>query len=261
MPSGPSHEYADVTDMFRRLATLDERSVAYRRQRDVIIERCLPLANHIARRFNNRGEPFEDLVQVARVGLLNAVNRFDADNGADFLAFAVPTMMGEVRRHFRDHGWSVKVPRRLKELNSQLKKSREALSQQLGRAPTASEIATHLGIDREEVVQAQIASSAYSTLSSDAPAGSGDDHDSQSVSNTFGDLDANLDKVLDVETVRPLLAALPQREQTVLKLRFFDNMTQTQIAERLGISQMHVSRLLARSLATLRQRVQTPEPV
>ena len=260
MTSEPSHEYAAVTEMFRHLATLAEGSVQYRRQRDVIIERCLPLADHIARRFNNRGEPFEDLVQVARVGLLNAVNRFDADNGADFLAFAVPTMMGEVRRHFRDHGWSVKVPRRLKELNSQLRRSREALSQQLGRAPTASEIAADLGIDREEVVQAQIASSAYSTLSSDAPAGAGDD-DSRSVTHTLGDLDANLDKVLDVETVRPLLAELPERDQMVLKLRFFDNMTQTQIAERLGISQMHVSRLLARSLARLRQRVQTPEPV
>ena len=263
MTSAPrhEHEYADVTDMFRRLVTLDERSVDYRRQRDVIIERCLPLANNIARRFNNRGEPFEDLVQVARVGLINAVNRFDADNGADFLAFAVPTMMGEVRRHFRDHGWSVKVPRRLKELNSQLKKSREELSQQLGRAPTASEIATHLGIDREEVVQAQIASSAYSTLSSDAPARAHDDDEIRSVTNTFGDLDANLDKVLDVQTVRPLLAALPERDQTVLRLRFFDNMTQTQIADRLGISQMHVSRLLARSLAALREQVRAPEPV
>ncbi len=263
MTSAPrhEHEYADVTDMFRRLATLDERSVDYRRQRDVIVERCLPLANHIARRFNNRGEPFEDLVQVARVGLINAVNRFDADNGADFLAFAVPTMMGEVRRHFRDHGWSVKVPRRLKELNSQLKKSHEELAQQLGRAPTASEIATHLGIDREEVVQAQIASSAYSTLSSDAPARSHDHDEIRSVTNTFGDLDANLDKVLDVQTVRPLLAALPERDQTVLRLRFFDNMTQTQIAARLGISQMHVSRLLARSLAALREQVRAPEPV
>ena len=235
---------------------LDEQSIEYQRQRDVIIERCLPLANHIARRFSNRGEPFEDLVQLARIGLIQAVNRFDAENGADFLAFAVPTMMGEVRRHFRDHGWSVKVPRRLKELNSQLKRSREEVSHQLGRAPTASEIATHLGIDREEVVQAQIASSAYSTFSSDAPARASDD--GRSVSSSFGELDANLDKVLDVETVRPLLAALPEREQSVLRLRFFENMTQTQIGERLGISQMHVSRLLARSLATVREQAQVP---
>jgi RNA polymerase sigma-B factor len=247
--------------MFRRLPTLDENSIEYRRQREVIIKRCLPLADHIARRFDNRGEPLEDLVQVARMGLMHAVNRFDADNGADFLAFAVPTMMGEVRRHFRDHGWSVKVPRRLKELGSQLKRSREELSQRYGRAPTASEIASHLGLDREEVVQAQIAYSAYSTFSSDDPGlGAGDD-DGPSVSDSFGVLDANLDKVLDIETVRPLLAALPERQQTVLMLRFFENMTQTQIAERLGISQMHVSRLLARSLATLRERAQTPLPV
>jgi RNA polymerase sigma-B factor len=248
-----------VTDMFRRLTTMDEQSTQYRRQRERIIECCLPLADHIARRFSNRGEPREDLVQVARVGLLHAVNRYDPENGADFLAFAVPTMMGEVRRYFRDHGWSVKVPRRLKELGSQLKRSREELSQQLGRAPTASEVASHLGIDREEVVQAQIAFSAYSAVSSDSPAREGDE--GWSLTQSLGDLDTNLDRVLEVETVRPLLAALPERERTALKLRFFENMTQTQIAERLGISQMHVSRLLARSLAALRQEIQTPEPV
>lgn len=261
MTSKPTSEYAEVTEMFRRLTTLDRRSVEYQRQRDAIIQRCLPLANHIARRFRNRGEPFEDLVQVARVGLVNAVNRFDVDNGAEFLAFAVPTMMGEVRRHFRDHGWAVKVPRRLKELNVQLKRSREELSQVLGRAPTASEIAMDLGIDREVVVQAQVASSAYSTQSTDAPAGAADDDDGRSIRNSFGDLDANFEKVLDVETVRPLLAALPERERTVLMLRFFENMTQTQIAEQVGISQMHVSRLLARSLSTLRLQARTPELV
>ena len=258
--SEPNSEYADVTIMFRHLATLDADSIRARRERDEIIQRCLPLADHIARRFRNRGEPLEDLVQVARVGLMNAVNRYNVDNGAEFIAFAVPTIMGEVRRHFRDHGWSVKVPRRLKDLNSQLKRCREELSHQLGRAPTASEIAAALGIDREEVVQGQIASSAYTTLSSDTPMGGGDSDDGRSVTNTFGDLDANLDKVLDVVTVRPLLAALPEREQTVLRLRFFENMTQTQIAAQLGISQMHVSRLLARSLDRLRQRVRTLEP-
>ena len=259
--SRPKSEYADVTDMFRHLTTLDEQSREYQRQRDAIIERCLPLADHIARRYRNRGEPLEDLVQVARLGLIQAVNRFDAGNGADFLAFAVPTVMGEVRRYFRDHGWSVKVPRRLKELGAQLKRSREELTQQLGRAPTANEIASDLAIDREEVVQAQIAYSAYSTFSSDAPdLGAGDD-ERPSVIDSFGVVDANLDKVIDVETVRPLLTALPERQQTVLMLRFFENMTQTQIAERLGISQMHVSRLLDRSLVTLRARAEVPQPV
>jgi RNA polymerase sigma-B factor len=256
----PSLDYADVTDMFRNLSTLDEQSSAYRRQRDAIIERCVPLADHIARRFSNRGEPLEDLVQVARIGLLKTVNRFDVNTGSEFLSFAVPTILGEVRRHFRDHGWSVKVPRRLKDLSSQLTRARAELSQQLGRAPTASEIASHLDLDRQEVVEAIIASSGYSTSSSDAPVAK-DGDERRTVSHTFGGADANLDKVLEVETVRPLIAALPQRERTVLKLRFFENMTQTQIAQRLGISQMHVSRLLARALATLRQQVRTPERV
>ena len=259
--SEPRSEYADVTAKFRRLASLDPESIECRREREEIIERCLPLADHIARRFKNRGEPLEDLVQVARVGLVNAVNRYNVDNGAEFVAFAVPTIMGEVRRHFRDHGWSVKVPRRLKDLNSQLRRAREELSHRLGRAPTPSEIAAELGIDRDDVVQGQIASSAYSTLSSDAPKGGGDSDDGRSVMTTIGDIDANLDKVLDVATVRPLLSALPQREQTVLRLRFFESMTQTQIAAQLGISQMHVSRLLARSLDRLRQQVRAPELV
>jgi RNA polymerase sigma-B factor len=259
MTAESGNEYSEVTDMYRHLATLNNQSAAYRQQRDVIIERCLPLADHVARRFRNRGEPLDDLVQVARVGLLNAVNRFDVDTGSEFLAFAVPTIMGEVRRHFRDRGWSVKVPRRLKELSQQLRAAKETLSQDLNRAPTASEIADLLGVDRQEVVEAQIASNAYATLSADAPAGAGDDDARPSIASTFGDVDANLDKVLDVETVRPLLAALPKREQLVLRLRFFDSMTQTQIAERLGISQMHVSRLLARSLARLREQARVPE--
>ncbi len=248
--------------MLRYLKKLDEQSSEYRRQRDAIIERCLPLADHIGRRFSNRGEPLEDLVQVARMGLLQAVSRFDPENGADFLAFAVPTMMGEVRRYFRDHGWSVKVPRRMKELGPQLIRARSELSQRLGRAPTASEVAGHLDVDREDVVQAQIASFAYSTLSSDAPKpGAAGDDDRGSISSSWGVLDGGLEKVLDVETVRPLLAALSEREQTVLRLRFFENKTQTQIAGQLGISQMHVSRLLARSLTALRKQVRTPEPV
>ena len=251
-------EYDDVTVMFRHLVTLDDQSIEYRRQRDQIIARCLPLADHIARRFSNRGEPLDDLIQVARTGLIQAVNRFDAEIGTEFLAFAVPTMMGEVRRYFRDHGWSVKVPRRMKELGPQLNRAREELFQSIGRAPTASEIADHLGINREEVVQAQIASTAYSTVSFDATRNGSDEDEGRSISDRFGFDDANLDNVVDVETVRPLLAALPEREQRVLFLRFFENLTQSQIGERLGISQMHVSRLLARSLASLRQHVQTP---
>jgi RNA polymerase sigma-B factor len=255
---GLENEYTDLADMFCHLKTLDNGSAEFRRQRDAIIERCLPIANHIAHRYRGRGEPLDDLIQVARLGLINAVKRYDVDNGADFVSFAVPTVMGEVRRHFRDFGWAVKVPRRCKELQSQLAKARDELSHRLDRAPNASEIAEHLGIDRELVVATTIASSNYSTMSTDAPAGSNDEH--RSVADTLGDVDPGMDKVLDVETVRPLIAALPERQRTILTLRFFEDMTQSQIAEQLGISQMHVSRLLAKSLVSLRRQVREPKP-
>ncbi|MCT7661114.1 SigB/SigF/SigG family RNA polymerase sigma factor [Mycobacterium deserti] len=245
-----SSEYADVAMMFRRLQSLDPESAAFHRQRDEIIARTLPLANHIARRFRNRGEPLDDLVQAARVGLVNAVNRFDIDNGADFLGFAVPTMMGEVRRHFRDYSWAVKVPRRLKDLQAQKNRSRSELTQQIGRAPTAAELAAHMGVDRQTIIDLEIASSNYSTLSTDQSMGSDDDR--PSIGEGLGSDDPGLDKVVDVETVRPLIAALPQRLRTVLTLRFFEEMTQSQIADQIGCSQMHVSRLLAQALNVLR---------
>ncbi len=246
-----------MTDMFRRLKSFDEGSVAFRRQREAIVKRSLPIADHIAQRFRNRGEPLEDLVQAARVGLVNAVNRFDVENGSEFLTFAVPTVMGEVRRHFRDFGWAVKVPRRLKDLQGQLLQARGELSQRLGRAPTAAEIADHLGVDRELVVEAVIAGSCYSVRPTDAQAGQ--DNEYRPLSETLGGVDPNLDAVLDAETVRPLIAALPDRQRTVLMLRFFENLTQTQIAERVGCSQMHISRLLAQALRTLRSQVRVPE--
>jgi len=255
--SAGNSQYADVTDMFRHLHSLDKSSVAFRCQRDTIIERALPIADHIARRFSNRGEPFDDLVQAARVGLVNAVNRFDIETGSDFLSFAVPTMMGEVRRHFRDHGWAVKVPRRLKDLQKQLVSARSELSQRLNRAPTASELAEHLDIDREMVIQGLIAGSNYSTRSTDMQVGP--DGETRSLGDTFGDVDHNLDTVVAAETVRPLIAALPERQRNVLRLRFFENLTQTQIAERIGCSQMHVSRLIAQALRTLRSQVREPD--
>lgn len=161
-------DYIHVTGMFRRLAAMEENSAAYHRQRDAIVATCLPLADHIARRFSNRGESVDDLVQVARVGLIQAVNRYDVSTGAEFLAFAVPTMMGEVRRHFRDHGWSFEGPAQAQRAGGQLNRSRDKLAQQLGRAPTAGEIAADPGIDREEIQQAMTAFSCYSTLSFDA---------------------------------------------------------------------------------------------
>jgi RNA polymerase sigma-B factor len=255
--SESSSEYSEVTEMVRHLRTLAVGSADFQRQREAIVKRCLPLADHIARRYGGRGEPIDDLVQAARLGLVNAVNRFDVDNGADLVSFAVPTMMGEVRRHFRDHGSAVKVPRSVKELQPQLMRARAELSQRLGRAPTVSEIADHLGVGRDLVVEATIGGSNYSTKSTDVPVGPGDHY--RPFGDTLGDVDTNLDKVLDVVTVRPLIAALPERQRTVLTLRFFENLTQTQIAERIGCSQMHVSRLLAKALGTLRSHVREPE--
>jgi RNA polymerase sigma-B factor len=250
------NEYADVPGMFRELASFAPDSMEFQRHRDKIVERCLPLADHIARRFEGRGEPRDDLVQVARVGLVNAVVRFDVDAGSDFVSFAVPTIMGEVRRHFRDNSWSVKVPRRLKELHLRLGAATADLSQRLGRAPTASELASELGMDRDEVVEGLVAGSSYNTLSIDSAGGGGDDDDARVIADTLGDVDADLDRIEDREALRPLLDGLPERERTVLVLRFFESMTQTQIAERVGISQMHVSRLLAKSLARLRDQLE-----
>ena len=241
--------------MFRELASIAPDSMEFQRQRDKIVERCLPLADHIARRFEGRGEPRDDLVQVARVGLVNAVVRFDVEAGSDFVSFAVPTIMGEVRRHFRDNSWSVKVPRRLKELHLRLGTATAELSQRLGRAPTATELAGELDMDRTEVIEGLVAGSSYNTLSIDTGGGS-DDDDVRAIADTLGDVDAGLDRIEDREALRPLLEALPERERMVLVLRFFESMTQTQIAERVGISQMHVSRLLAKSLTRLRDQLQ-----
>ncbi|MCV7336743.1 RNA polymerase sigma factor SigF [Mycobacterium senegalense] len=253
-PAAVTSEYADVRDMFRELSGMPEDSSAYERQRERIVQRCLPLADHIARRFDGRGESREDLTQVARVGLVNAVNRFDVEAGSDFVSFAVPTIMGEVRRHFRDNSWSVKVPRRLKELHLRLGAATADLSQRLGRAPTASELAAELDMDREEVIEGLVAGSSYNTLSIDS--GGGGDEEAPAIVDTLGDEDTGLDQIDNRETLRPLLAQLPERERTVLLLRFFESMTQTQIAERVGVSQMHVSRLLAKSLARLRDQLQ-----
>lgn len=248
-------EYADVLEMFRQLQGTTEDSADHIAQRDAIIERCLPLADHIARRFEGKGEARDDLLQVARIGLINAVKRFDVEMGSDFASFAVPTIMGELRRHFRDNSWSVKVPRRMKELHLQIGTASAEMSQRLGRAPTASELATELGIDRDEVLDGLMAGSSYKTTSIDGAAGSGSD-ERPSLAETLGDVDPGLEKVEYREALRPLLEELPERERTVLVLRFFESMTQSQIAAKVGISQMHVSRLLAKTLAQLREKLE-----
>lgn len=255
-PSTPprANDFADVTDMFRTLRTLPIDSPEYARQRDRIITRCLPLADRIAKRFARRGEPFDDLQQIARMGLLLSINRFDPDNGADFLAYAIPTMMGEVRRYFRDHTWAMRVPRRLKDLHVRIGAVTPRLTQSLGRTPTATDLAAALDVSREEVVECLVAANAYSLRSIDAPLS---DHDKArpALTDTLGAQDAQLDTITDRESLRPLLATLSERESAVLNLRFFAGMTQSQIADQMGMSQMHVSRILAKTLRRLREGV------
>jgi RNA polymerase sigma-B factor len=185
---------------------------------------------------------------------MNAINRFDADKSSSFLAFAIPTMMGEVRRHFRDHAWSMHVPRRIRDRHGQITKATAHLTQNLGRAPTAGELSELLGLDREEVVESLIAAASYNLQSIDAPI-SGGDGKPRMLAETIGDVDPEFDHITDMEAVRPLLVALPERERTVLYLRFFASMTQSQIAERIGVSQMHVSRILERTLTKLRDQL------
>jgi RNA polymerase sigma-B factor len=254
-PSIARTDYSDVHVMFRELSGLPTDCIEYRRLRERIVRRCLPLAEHIARRYSGRGEPHDDLVQTARLGLLNAVERFDCEAGNDFLSFAVPTIMGEVKRYFRDSGWSVHVPRRLKETRAAVTAATAELSQRMNRAPTASELANELGVDRSEVVEGLIAAQCYQTRSLDAPV-SGDGDDSLSISDRLGSIDPGMDVVEFREAVRPLIAALPPRERDILIWRFFEGLTQTQIAQRLGVSQMHISRLLTRTLGQLRDDLQ-----
>ncbi|MFR9751441.1 RNA polymerase sigma factor SigF [Nocardia sp. 004] len=247
--------YDNIEPLFVELAALAQDDPRREALRTELIDRCLPLAEHIARKFSGRGESFEDLLQIARVGLLAAVDRFDPTRGATFLSFAVPTIMGEVRRHFRDYAWSVRVPRRLKEIQSTIGPAVETLSQRLGRVPRAREVAEELGVDLAEVTQALIARNAYKTSSIDA-ASDTDEAESggPSLLDSLGTEDPDFGIVDNYLAVKPLLAALPDREKQVLAMRFFDSMSQEQIARQIGCSQMQVSRILAKTLKSLREQ-------
>ncbi|MFE0021115.1 SigB/SigF/SigG family RNA polymerase sigma factor [Amycolatopsis sp. NPDC059021] len=249
--------YGDSAALFEALHRPDATDAGRERLRRQLIEEHLPLAEHIARRFARRGEAHEDLVQVARLGLVNAVDRFEPGRGTDFLDFAVPTVMGEVRRYFRDSGWSVRVPRRLKELHLALNRATTTLAQRWGKAPTAKELADHLDLDVEEVTEALIAGNAYQATSIDRPVST--ETEDLSLADTLGEDDPDLEGVENHEALRPLLRKLPQREQSILIMRFYGNMTQSQIAARVGLSQMHVSRLLSATLRTLREELTEAE--
>jgi RNA polymerase sigma-B factor len=245
------HEYDDLTQLFDQLADPSLPEPERRSVRDRLVAEHLPVAEHIARRFRNRGQPDEDLRQVAAIGLIQAVDRFDPSRGSDFLAFAVPTITGEVRRYFRDATWSVRVPRRVKELHAAITSKTTELSHELGRAPRPSELAKALGRPVEEIHEGLAAANAYHSDSLDELV-SATEGATTSLGELLGAEDERLAGVIDREALLPALSVLAERERAIVVLRFFGNLTQTQIADRVGLSQMHVSRLLAASIATLR---------
>jgi RNA polymerase sigma-B factor len=249
-----SRELFDQLNQLSAEAAETDPTVAADRRilRDQLVALHLPLVEHLARRFRNRGEPYDDLLQVGTIGLIKAVDRFDTERGVEFSTYATPTVVGEIKRHFRDKGWAVRVPRRLQDLRLQLTTATQELSQSQGRSPTVGELARHLGISEDEVLEGLESANAYATISLDA-GGEGGDDDGLAMLDTLGTEDEALEGVEYRESLKPLLAALPPRERQILLLRFFRNMTQSEIATEIGISQMHVSRLLARTLTLLRE--------
>ncbi|WP_338671664.1 RNA polymerase sigma factor SigF [Streptomyces sp. SCSIO 30461] len=238
--------------LFLRLATLDQDSPERTYVRDTLIELNLPLVRYAAARFRSRNEPMEDIVQVGTIGLIKAIDRFDCERGVEFPTFAMPTVVGEIKRFFRDTSWSVRVPRRLQELRLALTKASDELSQKLDRSPTVPELAAVLGVSEEDVVDGLAVGNAYTASSLDSPSPE-DDGGEGSLADRLGYEDSALEGVEYRESLKPLLAKLPPRERQIIMLRFFANMTQSQIGEEVGISQMHVSRLLTRTLAQLRE--------
>jgi RNA polymerase sigma-B factor len=219
--------------------------------REGLVTLHLPLVEHCARRFRNRGEPFEDLVQVGTIGLIKSIDRFDLGRGVEFSTYATPTIIGEIKRHFRDKGWAIRVPRRLQELRLRIATATAELTQQLGRSPTPRELAETLDCSVEQIIEGIESSNAYSTLSLDA-SDDGGEEGGVSILDLIGVDDEGLEHIEIRESIKPLLEALPQREKRILLLRFFKNKTQSEIADEIGVSQMHVSRLLNRTLDRLR---------
>ncbi len=220
------------------------------RLRNQLVEEHLGLAHQLARRFTNRGEPYEDLVQVASIGLVKSVDRFDTERGVEFSTFATRTIIGELKRHFRDKGWAVRASRRVQELYLELGHATSALAQQLGRNPTVKELSEATGATEEAVIEAIEAGQGYRAASIDAS-----ESEEDPLSARLGEQDDNYDSVEDRVLLGPALATLPPREQSILRMRFVDGLTQSEIASAVGVSQMHVSRLLSSSLEKLREGI------
>jgi RNA polymerase sigma-B factor len=242
----------DVSRLFERWQKHEDESA-----REELVRRFMPLARSLARRYGRSSEPFEDLLQVASLGLLKAIDRYDGERGHPFQSYAVPTILGEMRRYFRDSGWAIHVPRGAQERALKVRDAQERISNQSGRAATVNQLAEYLEIDVEEVIDALQAIRAYETVSLDAPRGGGED-DVVPYGDTIGRDDERYELVELDATVSTALGHLPARDRLVLQLRFVEDLTQTEIAEKVGISQMQVSRLLRRSLDQLRALTDAP---
>ena len=247
MPNADQERLIDEERSDELFARLSEDPSA----RDELVRLHYPLVEYLAHRFAGRGEPVDDLVQVASIGLLKAIERFDTERGVKFSTYATPTIIGELKRHFRDKGWALRVPRRLQEIGLQLTRVVADLSQELGRSPTVQEIADRSGLSEDDVLEGMDAIHAHSIGSIDAPT----DDEGQTSAARLGSEDETYELLEGWASVAPHLEALPDRERRILYLRFFRGLTQSQIADKLGISQMHVSRILSRTLASLREAV------
>jgi len=242
----------DGIERFRDLTIAQDPKV-----RDELITRHLGLAHQLARRFSGRGELHDDLVQVASIALVKAVDRFDPERGVQFSTFATTCIIGELKRHFRDRGWAVRAPRRIQELYLEIGQNIDRLSQELGRPPTVAELAVAIGTTEDAVLEAMEAGRGYRAASLDAP-----DDNSQTMADSLGSDDERISHVEDRSVLAMALEALPERDQVIIRLRFIDGLTQSEIAQQLGISQMHVSRLLAATLQRLRTSLSnTPQPL
>jgi RNA polymerase sigma-B factor len=221
--------------------------------REELVQRTLPLARTLARRYANKGEPLDDLEQVAALGLVKAIDRFDLEREVRFTTFAVPTIAGEIKRHFRDRGWMLRVPRDVQELSARLAVTRDRLTRELGRSPTVDELAAGAAAGVEQVLEALGAADAYRALSLDEPLGEG-----LEAMDSIGGDDDGFERVEQRHMLRSGLTQLPPREREILHLRFYEGLTQREIADRVGVSQMHVSRLIRRSIEALRERLGPP---
>ena len=221
--------------------------------RNELVMSHLNLVRFLASKFKNRGEPLDDLVQVGTIGLIKAIDRFDPERGLEFTTYATPTILGEIKRHFRDKGWSVRVPRRLQELSSKVNQATDKLTKELQRTPSTEEVASKLGVTVEEVLEAMESSSAYSSVPLES--GGSDDDDAPAVIDHYASVDQDLAASDDRMVIEDTIKEFSPREQEVIRMRFNDNLTQVEIAKRLGVSQVQVSRLLRRTLKKLQEKV------